>query len=355
LNYWCLPTKIRPISLSINMLSRSRVEALLQQGLKYRITCVVAPAGYGKSIALRTWFEQVEGLKSWLSLDASDDYLPRFVFYLIRSIQASVAGFAQDLEQALLVSSDLDDDFLLAGLLESFEELKEPLCLVLDDWHVIQEEPILLFMARLIEGLPQQVSCFFSSCSRVQWPGFSKLQVSGQVFDLTQETLAFTSDEIKLLFELKNISLSAEELHKIYSITEGWSICLQILSLSARQEHRNFPLTVLKNSPGTLGQYFLDEIFEALDDSLQNFLLKSSILDSFDVSLAKQTCGVNNALQDIQKLELLGLLSDVSDRDGQTQYRYHSLLSGWLQEELKLRHVDELSDLYLRAFEGYCA
>ena len=71
---------------------RPRLSALLDQALAddVRLTFLSAPPGYGKTVALVGWLDSRRLARAWLSLDAADNDLGRFVRYLVAAQSRTV-------------------------------------------------------------------------------------------------------------------------------------------------------------------------------------------------------------------------------------------------------------------------
>ena len=64
-----LQTKLFMPPLRHTLVTRPRVTAKLNAGLRGKFTLVSAPAGFGKSTALSTWAGDLQQPVAWLSLD----------------------------------------------------------------------------------------------------------------------------------------------------------------------------------------------------------------------------------------------------------------------------------------------
>jgi LuxR family transcriptional regulator, maltose regulon positive regulatory protein len=68
---------------------RQRLTERLNQGLaaSRRLTLISAPAGFGKTTLVGEWAAGLGRPTAWLSLDAGDNDLPRFLTYLVAAVQ----------------------------------------------------------------------------------------------------------------------------------------------------------------------------------------------------------------------------------------------------------------------------
>ena len=88
-----VPTKLRPPVVDARIRRRDRVDRLLDEGK--RITLVVAPAGYGKTVAVAQWAEHVATPVAWLTIDAHDRPSERFWSYVAAALGAAIPGLGR--------------------------------------------------------------------------------------------------------------------------------------------------------------------------------------------------------------------------------------------------------------------
>src|SRR4051794_18331082 len=80
-------TKLRPPTLPPDFVPRPRVHERLDQGNGCRLTVVHAPAGFGKTIALAGWLQEVRRPWVWVGLDEFDDDLISFTRLLVSALR----------------------------------------------------------------------------------------------------------------------------------------------------------------------------------------------------------------------------------------------------------------------------
>src|SRR5512142_2792082 len=75
------------------MVSRPRLLARLADGVKFPLTIVSGPAGFGKTTLLSEWansLHRAEFSVAWLSLDTDDNDPAHFLLYLIYALRSVV-------------------------------------------------------------------------------------------------------------------------------------------------------------------------------------------------------------------------------------------------------------------------
>ena len=73
-----LATKLHVPRARPDLVPRSRLSDLLEEGLNRGLVLVAAPAGYGKSVLLSEWVRGMAEPVAWLSLDSRDNDPVRF-------------------------------------------------------------------------------------------------------------------------------------------------------------------------------------------------------------------------------------------------------------------------------------
>src|SRR3954465_5172186 len=85
-----LSTKLRPPTLPPDFVPRPRVHERLDAGNGCRLTLVCAPAGFGKTIALAGWLQEVRLPWVWINLDELDSDLVSFTSLLVSALDTVV-------------------------------------------------------------------------------------------------------------------------------------------------------------------------------------------------------------------------------------------------------------------------
>src|SRR6476646_6548289 len=136
-----MPTPILATKLYIppprpNVVPRPRLIARLTAGLHRKLTLIAAPAGFGKTTLVSAWVAGGDRPVAWLSLDAGDNDLARFLTYLVGAVQTIVPQLGAGVLSALQSSPAPPTEPLLTALLNEITTLRDPFVLVLDDYHM---------------------------------------------------------------------------------------------------------------------------------------------------------------------------------------------------------------------------
>src|SRR5690349_10813080 len=91
-----LQTKFHIPTLLPTLAPRPRLFTKLNTSLKGKLTLVAAPAGFGKTTLICDWLHQTPLPAVWLSLDAADNELQRFLRYVISALQKAQPALGQE-------------------------------------------------------------------------------------------------------------------------------------------------------------------------------------------------------------------------------------------------------------------
>src|SRR5512139_2649447 len=152
-----LATKLYLPPIRPGLVIRPRLLRRLDEGLHCKLTLLSAPAGFGKTTLLADWAAGLSGRAqvAWLTIDQADNDPRRFLEYFIAALQNAYPHVA---ESMLAPPDFLRPGFepLLAGLLNELKETSSPVVLVLDDYHLIDEQAIHQAIDFLLDHQPAQ-------------------------------------------------------------------------------------------------------------------------------------------------------------------------------------------------------
>jgi LuxR family maltose regulon positive regulatory protein len=314
---------------------------------------VSAPAGFGKTTLIGEWVSQSEHPAAWLSLEVSDNDPIRFLSYFIAALQTIKPRLAEGLLANFHTLKPAAVESVLTGLLNEIAEIEKPVVLVLDDYHLIQDNSIHGYLSFLLEHLPAQLHLVLSTRAD---PPFSLtlLRARGQMTELRSSDLRFTDEETaEFLNKLMGLDLPAEDVTALAARTEGWIAGLQMaaVSIRGREDVPEF-IRALTSSNRYILDYLLEEVLQRQPDSVQTFLLKTSILERLTGPLCEVLSGQKDGQEILQKLERDNLFIFSIDTEHRW-YRYHRLFADLLRRRLKHLNSERVTDLHRRAGEWY--
>jgi LuxR family maltose regulon positive regulatory protein len=360
-----LRTKLHRPQLTSDLVNRDRLITAMNKAHEVPHTLVSAPAGYGKSVLVSQWAEQIDHPVAWLSLDADDSELKTFVEYFLAAVDTVSPGTCDTTGELVAASPMCQVPVLASYLLNDLHTIGAPSAIVLDDYHKIDPlSPVQDLMLRMLEHPPQQFR--FVVLTR-QDPPFDlpSLRARHRINEVRLQDLRFTTPEMgEFLAATADLPVSEEALTTLEHEVEGWAAGLRLLSLALKNAPN--PDAFLKGLHGSLPQiqeYLLQEVMGAQPAGVRDLLLTSSILDRFCVEMLDMIGEPPHhddhsgftASDFVEELRKQNLFTISIDAEGKW-FRYHHLFQRLLQGELqRVRGPDCAAALRLRAsqwFEG---
>ncbi len=332
---------------------RYRLIDRLNQGLHRDLTLIAAPAGFGKTTLVSAWIEGIERPAAWLSLDDGDNDLTRFLLHLVAALQTIAADVGEGAMEALRSSPSPPTEAILSALVNDVTNLPENVVLVLDDYHLIDAEPVDHAVTFLLEHLPPQLHLVIVTREDPQLP-LSRLRGRGNLTELRAADLRFTSAEAaQFLNQIMGLSLSAADIAALEDRTEGWIAGLQLaaLSLQGHDDVSSF-IRAFAGDHRYIVDYLVDEVLHRQSEDIRSFLLQTSILDRLIGPLCDAVTGQEGGTARLEALERGNFF--VIPLDDQRQwYRYHHLFADMLHAHLKAEQPDRVPTLHQQASEWY--
>ena len=350
-----------------NVVLRSRLIERLNEGLRRKLTLISAAAGFGKTTLISEWVADCERLEpkvrvAWLSLDEGDNDPARFLTYLITALQTIVPKIGEGLLAMLQSPQPPSSESILTSLLNEITTVSDNFILVLDDYHVIDAQPVDQVFTFLVEHLPPQMHLVIASREDPPLP-LARLRVRDQLIELRALDLRFTPAEAaEFLNRVMGLSLSAEDIAALENRTEGWIAGLQLAAISM-QGHQD-TTSFIKSFTGShhfVLDYLLEEVLQQQSETIQTFLLRTSILERLCGPLcdAVLLAPAASGQETLEYLEHANLFIVPLDNE-RHWFRYHHLFADLLRQRLQRsstlstgKDKGGVDELHRRASEWY--
>lgn len=367
---------------------RPRLLERLDLGLRCRLILISAPAGFGKTTLLSEWIARRQQPVAWVSLDKGDNDPARFWTHVIAALQTIEPNLGAEVLAAFEASQPPPLETLLTSVINQINALPQELLLilVLDDYHLIESQPIHRFLTFLIDHQPPQMRLIIASRADPPLP-IPRLRGRGQMVELRQNDLCFTLEEAALfLQETMGLFLSPEDVVALETRTEGWVAGLQMAAISIKarlqaqgeQDLSGF-IQAFTGSHRFILDYLVEEVLDQQSPAVREFLLKTSILDQLTGNLCdavlqgfgdweREMGTVSQSLASsslpripnirspsqrlLEQLDSANLFIISLDEE-RVWYRYHRLFSDLLRRRLVQSLPDLVSTLHRRASQWY--
>ncbi len=344
-----LLTKLVPPLNQQSLVHRQRLFDLFDKQSLPPLTLICAPAGFGKTTLLVAQLEQQPHPVAWVSLDENDNDASQFLHYLIAAIQTCHPTFGQ--KESIALSLPQATNFLpmLRSLVNQLNQFEQPLLLVLDDYHNINQSSSHEILNYLIEHRPSNLHLIITS--RTEPPLLlSRLRVRRQLLEITEQDLRFTHQEAsEFLNQISKLQLTAEDISTLETRTEGWIAGLQLAAISLNNEaDKTLFIQTFAGDDNYITDYLTDEVLKHQPKEIRDFLLQTSILSKLSPSLCDAITGHHDSATVLEKLERTKLFLIPLDNK-RRWYRYHHLFAELLREQLTRICPNQLTSLHRAA------
>lgn len=233
-------------------------------------------------------------------------------------------------------------------LINAVEAAEQPCALVLDDYHVVENETVHRAISYLVDHMPESMRLVIAS--RTEPPlAMARWRLQGKMTEVTQADLQFSLGEgAQLLNTIHRLGIPGEQLERLVATTEGWAAGLQFVALALRNRTSVADVLTMVQQSRHMVDFLAEEVFTQQREALQRFLLMTSVLERFSASLCDAVT---------QRTDSADLLAEALRRslfllplEGDTpQYRYHRLFAQFLQGRLQRTAPETVPELHRRA------
>ena len=327
---------------------RPRLIARLAAAARFRVTLLVAGAGFGKSVAVRHFLEQT-GVNH--------------VRYAVRREHAGLLGFARGLAEAVepiapkavksvaaayerAIKTNSPAQELAAWALAHVKDFDG--VIVIDDFHEARDSECAKFLAELV-ARSTKLRWLIAARETLDLPVASWLAYLYMDRPIDEVDLKLTLDEAEDFCKSADIAVVPEDISELASLTHSWPVAFAF-ALRASTRTADFK-RVASGTREMVYAYLAEQIFQRLSTSERAFLLDTCVFTTVEIPLlAKYGCADPRAIM----TDLRRRTSFISD-EGNDHYRYHDLFREFLQRELQLRGADALEQRQIAAAAMYHA
>ena len=346
-----LATKLHVPGAQPDFVSRPRLADRLDEGLARGVILVSAPAGFGKTSLLAEWTHQSPRSVAWLSLDAGDNDPARFWRHALAALDRVHPGTAERLAPLLGVPASPSFEGLVTALVN---ELASPpgedeVVLVLDDYHLIDAQPVHESLTYLLEHLPPVLRLVLSSRGDPPLP-LARLRAGRQLTELRADELRFTTGEAAALLRLAiGPDLPDAAAAELARRTEGWVAGLQLAALSLRGRPDVAGLVAaFSGRYRHVLDYFTEEVLERQPPQVRAFLLETSVLERLSGELCDAVTGRADGQAMLEAIERASLFLVPLD-EVRGWWRFHQLFADLLRARVEQESAERVRELHRNA------
>ena len=319
-------------------IDRPRVLDRIAAAAQYRIATIIAPAGFGKSVALRQFLTTV-GSSVVYDVPSDATTLIPFVRGFADALEDVVPALRRALPTAIEgVRESETPGRDLAGWTATHIRSLDTL-LVIDDLHVGEGDPeISKFVIELLDRVKNGPRWLLSSRSPLQLPIASWLAYGESDLVVDAVDLRFDLAEAKESARATRIAVREDELTAILELTDGWPAAL---AFALRTSTRASDLrTVSAGTREMVYRYLAEQVWGSLDDRIRAFLRTAAFLPRLETRLAV-AAGYDDAAAIIETLrERVAFVSALEP----SVYKLHDLFRDFIQRQVAMEGDGALRD-----------
>jgi LuxR family maltose regulon positive regulatory protein len=328
---------------------RPHLAGRLEEGLARGLVLVCAPAGSGKTVLLADWAYRENRPVAWLSLDTGDNDPARFWRYVAAALDRIRPGIGEQVAVLLRGGQQPPLEAVVTTLINELAALPGEVTIILDDYHLIDSQPVHGSIAFLLGRLPSGLRLVLAS--RADPPlSLARLRASGRLAELRADELRFTLDETGVfLREATGLDLPATSVAAFQDRTEGWVAGLQLAALSLRGQGdvAGFVAT-FSGSHRYVLDYLTEEVLARQSEQVRGFLLETSVLDQLSGPLCDAVTGQGGSQALLEALERANLFLVALD-EVRGWWRYHHLFADLLRVRLAQERPGRVPELHRAA------
>lgn len=335
-----IETKLVPTFVSLRILARDHLVDRLLDNAFARLIVVQGEAGAGKSSLVYAFTRCSPLAVAWYSLQETDQEPKVFLTYICGALERVYPGAVLNARVAIENVTQVESwEPLVVALINDLVQYGHRVCLVLDDFHVVQCVPqIADIMSFLVKNAPANLLLVIATRTSVNLR-LSYLRAKGLLIEVTAQDLRFSSDEVEALFrDIWNIPIDRLTAELLCEKTEGWITGLQLVSQATRSRSVHEIRTYIEELQGKeqfIYDYLATEVYGLQSKEVCSFLKRTSILSRFNADLATYTSQDSHAEERMRHLETSRLFLVHLDSNREW-FRYHHLFGDFLRRTLAI-------------------
>jgi ATP/maltotriose-dependent transcriptional regulator MalT len=321
------------------LLARSRLNDRLTRAAEFPIVLVIAPAGFGKSVALQDFLANSRPDAVRFDVRREQNTLLSFAHRFSEVLQGILPGATASfpaLQQQILAAAD-PAHLVCDWFVEHFKHTEATI--VVDDLHFAAADPASVsFLGELIDRTAGRIDWIVAGRSDGGLPVATWLAYGRMDVPIDQRDLRLTLDEAAAAARASRADLSPDEIESLCTLTDGWPVAFAI-ALRTQTQAYELRATATREM---IYRYLAEQVFSRLSQPQREFLLATAVFSTFDVTIAKALGGTAEFIEELRYG--VAFLTEIAPG----QYRYHDLFRDYLENELLRRGENTWQDALSR-------
>src|SRR6478672_3294949 len=287
-------SKVRPPAAGSGTIARTPLlNRLRTQSTAVRLVTVVAPPGYGKTTLLAQWAARDERPFAWLMAEP-DDAAPLVLLRHLAVALREIGAADRSAFTALREPDAADRSDAAALLANGLAAAPEPFVLVVDDADRIPSGPAGQIVAALADAVPAG-SLLVLAGRHAPAIGTARRRAGDTLLELTGRDLAFSPRDVKLYATAVRPGIEDELVGELHHRTEGWPAAVTLALRALADPNDASDATAPDPTERYVADYIRAELLAELSEEQQEFLRRTSILDTLTAPLSDAVLGSRDA------------------------------------------------------------
>lgn len=334
-----------------NIIKRESLLRKLDISVSKKLTIVHSPAGFGKTTIISKWVHdrKYNNRVLWITLDNRDEDIYNFWHCITFGLFNQMKNEFEECLNLFNAYSLYPIEAIINLLVNSLDKINKEIFIILDDFHNIYNSELIDSLRLFLSRMPMNTHILVLSRNK-PYIALSKLKILDELHEISLEDLKFSNVETEDLLNNKlNLGLNDLELKDLHNRTEGWIAAIKLAATSFESNPKRMGIIEhLNSSYQCLSEFLFDEIIYNYPIEIQEFIIKTSVLETLNTSLCNYIMNIKNSNEILESLMHNQLFIFSLDTNHEN-YRYHGLFADILRNKLKLKHPALLEELYLRA------
>ena len=310
---------------------RRRIIERIASAAMQRVVLIVAPAGYGKSVALRHYLDTLA--EPQIRYDVLTENAGLLGF--LRGFADAVAEIAPDArgtvagayeKNAGAQSPGADLALWMHSHLRSYRGV-----IAIDELHVAQgDREVARFITSLIERTKGRVQWIIASRATSGLPIGTWLAYGESDLAIDEHDLKFSVEEAKEAARTFRLGVRDEELVELLQLTDGWATAM---TFALRSSTRSVDLrNIASMTREMIYRYLAEQVYQTLTGEEQNFIETAALLPEIDLEVMV-AAGFDRATALIE--DLRARVAFIHEYEP-GRYRLHDLFRDFVRHQVEL-------------------
>ena len=309
---------------------RARLLDRFDAAAAYRVVLVAAPAGFGKSVAVRHYLEHRRIDHVRCALRREHDTLLGVLGAFAAAVERiapnmlhAYSSFYSNVEQSPAIARGIAQ--WIATMLKSYRG-----AIFIDDLHHARSDPrVVEMLMEVVELTHGDVRWFFAARDPQAFPIATWLAYGAIDVPIDETDLRLTIDEAAEAARAVDVLLTNDTLVELLALTDGWATAF---TFALRASTRTSELArVALGTREMIYAFLADQVFRSLDEADRDFLLRTAPLPALDLRVLREA-----AFEDPHAtIERLRRTTAFVTEESNRVFRYHDLFRDFVEHELR--------------------